>query len=161
MLVVFRPFQVGDCIQTQGQFATVARIGLFFTHVNDFCNHRVLIPNSKMLEGTITNWSKNNSQVFKLYVNIRTGQCQCNEIRKALQEAADAIDDTFKDVVVKEGLEVDPDRAKTIIAGPLNFTAEGMQWVLKVTGPSILFDPVTEHGMGHIHDALFKAGIQI
>merc|ERR1712048_834205 len=71
MLVLFRPFQVGDNIQTQGEFATVKRIGLFFTHVNDFCNHRVLIPNSKLLEGNIKNWSKNSTQVFKLYVRIR------------------------------------------------------------------------------------------
>lgn len=48
MLVVFRPFHVGDRIETGGVAGTTREINLFFTEIDMDDNVRVVIPNGKL-----------------------------------------------------------------------------------------------------------------
>ena len=48
MLVVFRPFHIGDRIETAGVGGTVCEINLFFTEIDGDDNARIIIPNGKL-----------------------------------------------------------------------------------------------------------------
>lgn len=55
MLVVFRPYKVGDLIKVSGELGTVFEIGLFTTILDTFDNRRLVIPNGTIFSGTIEN----------------------------------------------------------------------------------------------------------
>jgi len=48
MLVVFRPFRIGDRIETGGVAGTTCEINLFFTEIDSDDNARIIIPNGKL-----------------------------------------------------------------------------------------------------------------
>jgi small conductance mechanosensitive channel len=55
MLLIFRPFKVGDVVNLVGTVCKVDEIQLFFTTVDTFDNRRLIIPNSKIFGETIEN----------------------------------------------------------------------------------------------------------
>lgn len=57
MLVFFRPFKVGDSIQAAGVTGVVETIGMFSTEVRTGDNAVIIVPNSLIYSGTITNFT--------------------------------------------------------------------------------------------------------
>lgn len=55
MLLVFRPFKVGDLIETNGKLGFVKEISVFVTVLQTFQNKTEIIPNGEITAGTITN----------------------------------------------------------------------------------------------------------
>lgn len=58
MILVLKPFRVGDFIEAQGQTGTVKEILLFNTLVNTPDNKAILIPNGGISSGIINNYSR-------------------------------------------------------------------------------------------------------
>ena len=58
ILILFRPFEVGDTITAGGETGTVESISLFNTALLTPDNKVILIPNSTVAGGSITNFSK-------------------------------------------------------------------------------------------------------
>jgi small conductance mechanosensitive channel len=59
MLLILRPFKVGDWIEAAGKSGTAEEIGLFMTKLKDFEGLYVAVPNSKIWADTIVNHSRN------------------------------------------------------------------------------------------------------
>jgi len=57
MLIIFKPFKVGEFIQAGGALGTVQEIQIFNTILNAPDNRRVVVPNSKITGDNITNFS--------------------------------------------------------------------------------------------------------
>jgi small conductance mechanosensitive channel len=57
MIVIFRPFQLGDYITAGGHSGTVSNITLFFTELTTPDNQGIIIPNSDMWSKPIVNSS--------------------------------------------------------------------------------------------------------
>ncbi|MFC1658637.1 mechanosensitive ion channel family protein [Candidatus Omnitrophota bacterium] len=57
LLVIFKPFKVGDFIEAAGTLGTVKEIQIFCTVLDHFDNRRIVIPNSKITGDNITNFS--------------------------------------------------------------------------------------------------------
>ncbi len=55
MLLIFRPFKVGDLIETDGKLGFVKEISVFVTVLETFQNKTEIIPNGAITAGTITN----------------------------------------------------------------------------------------------------------
>ncbi len=55
MLLIFRPFKVGDLIETGGKLGFVKEISVFVTILETFQNKTEIIPNGAITAGTITN----------------------------------------------------------------------------------------------------------
>lgn len=55
MILVFRPFKVGDAVEAAGSTGVVKEIGIFTTTMSTFDNKKIIIPNSAIMGGTITN----------------------------------------------------------------------------------------------------------
>jgi small conductance mechanosensitive channel len=57
MLILFRPYKVGDFVTVAGQSGTVREIGLFTTMLATLDNVQITIPNGQIWGATITNFS--------------------------------------------------------------------------------------------------------
>lgn len=59
MLLVFRPFRVGDFVDTGGHSGTITELNLFFTLMTTVDNILITIPNSNIWGNSIINYSAN------------------------------------------------------------------------------------------------------
>ncbi len=57
MLIFFRPFRVGDYIEGAGVAGTVENIQIFTTQLKTPDNKTIIIPNAKLTDDNIVNWS--------------------------------------------------------------------------------------------------------
>ena len=57
MLLTFHPFRVGDYIQAGDVAGTVSSINILYTQLNTFHNKLVIVPNSTLSNGVVTNFS--------------------------------------------------------------------------------------------------------
>ena len=57
MIVLFRPFKLGDFVEIAGVTGTVNEITLFFTELNSVDNKQLIVPNSQAWGNVITNFS--------------------------------------------------------------------------------------------------------
>lgn len=57
MIIIFKPFSVGDFITAAGTMGSVVEIGIFNTILNHPDNRRTIVPNSKIIGDNISNFS--------------------------------------------------------------------------------------------------------
>lgn len=57
LILLFRPFKVGDWIEAQGVAGTVDSILIFHTVLRSGDNKRIIVPNGALSNGTVTNYS--------------------------------------------------------------------------------------------------------
>ncbi|WP_150911459.1 mechanosensitive ion channel family protein [Marinobacter halotolerans] len=57
LILIFKPFKVGDTIEAQGHLGAVAEIQILYTIVNTFDNRRIVIPNGSLSNATLVNVS--------------------------------------------------------------------------------------------------------
>lgn len=57
VILLIRPFNVGDYIEANGHGGTVEKIGIFYTNLNTIDNKVILIPNGTLANGSIINYS--------------------------------------------------------------------------------------------------------
>lgn len=70
MLLIFRPFRVGDFVDVGGTAGSVDSVGLFATVLNTPDNVRIVVPNSGIYGGTIKNFSFNELRRNDMVVGI-------------------------------------------------------------------------------------------
>jgi len=70
MIVIFRPFKVGDYIEAGGVSGSVAAVHIFNTTLNTPDNKKVIIPNSKITGDNIVNYSANEIRRVDLVFGI-------------------------------------------------------------------------------------------
>ena len=70
MLVMFRPFRVGDAVQVAGVKGKVVGINIFNTILNTPDNQRVIVPNSSITNDVITNITANPTRRIDLVAGI-------------------------------------------------------------------------------------------
>ena len=58
LILLLKPFKVGDFIKAQGQEGTVKEISIFQTKLNTFGNQLAVIPNGKLSNETIVNFTE-------------------------------------------------------------------------------------------------------
>lgn len=57
LIILFRPFKVGDFIEAAGATGTVDDINLFSTIISPVDNRTIIVPNAAIIRGNITNYS--------------------------------------------------------------------------------------------------------
>jgi len=58
MVLLFKPFKVGDTIMTQTQTGTVKEIQIFYTYLHTSDNKVIILPNGPIANGNIINYTK-------------------------------------------------------------------------------------------------------
>ncbi|MBC2843463.1 mechanosensitive ion channel family protein [Winogradskyella flava] len=57
LIMIFKPFKIGDLIEAQGELGVVKEIEIFTTKLNTPTNKEVIIPNGALSNGNIVNYS--------------------------------------------------------------------------------------------------------
>jgi small conductance mechanosensitive channel len=70
MLLIFRPFKIGDFVETGGVTGAVQEIGIFTTTLHTPDNKKVIVPNSVAFGGTITNYTCNDTRRVDMVMGI-------------------------------------------------------------------------------------------
>lgn len=70
MLLIYKPFKVGDYIEAQGSAGTVAEIQIFHTILKTIDNKTIVIPNGGLSNSTLTNYSTEPVRRFDWTFNI-------------------------------------------------------------------------------------------
>src|SRR3989441_11174735 len=70
LLIVFRPFRVGDLVEAGGTTGTVQEIQILTTVLHTADNLRVMVPNDLIMKGKITNYSANDTRRVDLTVGV-------------------------------------------------------------------------------------------
>jgi small conductance mechanosensitive channel len=70
MLLVFRPFKIGDFIEAGGATGTVQEIAVFSTTLNTGDNIRIVVPNSSVYGSMVKNYSANDTRRNDLLIGI-------------------------------------------------------------------------------------------
>jgi len=73
MLLVFRPFSVGDFVEAGGATGTVKQMNLFTTIINTPDNIRIMVPNGKIFGDTIKNITAEDIRRVDMVVGIGYG----------------------------------------------------------------------------------------
>ena len=70
LLIIFRPFKVGDYVECGGTAGAVDEIQIFTTILNSPDNKKIIVPNAKILGDTITNYSAKESRRVDLVIGV-------------------------------------------------------------------------------------------
>jgi small conductance mechanosensitive channel len=87
MLLLFRPFKIGDFVEIAGSAGSVFELGIFTTSLNTVDNVRITIPNSAVYGQVIKNYSTNENRRIDLVIGVSYG----DELGKAKQIIQDVL----------------------------------------------------------------------
>lgn len=145
MLLVFRPFKVGDLVVAGGINGFVVEIGLFSTSVDSKDGRRFILPNNQVANAIIENQTHNPLRRVEVVVQIGT-EGEESTIREALEEVGGRahLRDSEKghDVILRRLLP------------------HGTEWVIRIWAPSVNHDAVLERATSDAMRTLKLAGLQ-
>lgn len=85
LMVIFKPFKVGDFVEAGGVAGVVEEIGIFNTELKTGDNKKVIVPNASVTGGNITNYSANDTRRVDLVVGVGYGD-DLDKVKKTLQD---------------------------------------------------------------------------
>ena len=146
MLLIFRPFKVGDVVSVSGVTAKVVEIELFTTQFDTPDNRRIIIPNGQIFGSTIENITHHETR--RVDVNVGTDyEADLRETRSVLDRVA---------AEVEGGLE---EPAPQVYLQELG--GSSIDWTVRVWAATADYWAVKERLTHSIKVALDDAGIGI
>ena len=121
MLLIFRPFKIGDAVVVAGQTGIVDGIELFTTKLDTPDNRRIILPNAAVFNAMIENRSHHKDRRLIVDVGV-VYSAPSDKVSAALVQAAEQL---------KHRLPDRPVRAEILKLGPL-----GVEWQVKVWVPT-------------------------
>lgn len=83
VILLFRPFKVGDYIEAQGLGGTVTEIQIFHTILTSPDNKKIFLPNGSLSSGNITNFSRESLRRVDFTISVEYGE-DVQRVRQAL-----------------------------------------------------------------------------
>ncbi len=123
MLVLFRPFQVGDVVNAAGVSGKVERINIFNTVLNTPDNQKVIVPNSSITSDVITNITANPTRRIDLVAGIGY-EDDIAKAKKVLNEIVLSDDRILKDPAPQIAVSELADSSVNFVVRPWVKTAE-------------------------------------
>jgi len=115
LILLLKPFRIGENIIAQGQEGTVTLIQIFFTMMRTFDNRTVIIPNSKLSNEVIVNLSREGKRRMDIEMKFSFG-IDFNEVKSQIEKSIDAVAGFLKEPVRRIGVSsVDTDGYKVMV----------------------------------------------
>lgn len=87
LLILFKPFKVGDVIKAGGEMGGVMEVGLLSTELKTPDNVKIIMPNSSIMGGSITNLSAHDTRRVDMTIGVGYG----DDLNKAKQIIEDIL----------------------------------------------------------------------
>lgn len=96
MLLLFRPYKVGDFIDAANRFGNVQEIDLFTTILRTFDNQQIIVPNSQIWGNQIINHSHHNIRGVDMHFGVAYKE-NTDAVRKVINAVLEAHPHILKD----------------------------------------------------------------
>jgi len=117
LIIVFRPYKVGDFVKISGESGYVVAVEILYTTLRTLDNRAVIIPNAAAIGDTLVNYSANDSVRLDLIYGIDYE----DDIRKAKQILLDLMTEhpkIFKDPAPSVGVWELAESSVNLVARP-------------------------------------------
>jgi small conductance mechanosensitive channel len=85
LLIIFKPFKIGDFIEAGGTMGGVEEIGIFTTEMKTPDNKKVIVPNSKITGDNIVNYNVKGTRRIDIVAGVSYSS-DLDKVRKVLEE---------------------------------------------------------------------------
>jgi small conductance mechanosensitive channel len=99
LLILFKPFQAGDFIKAGGEAGVVVEVGILTTELKTPDNVKIIMPNSSILGGAITNISAHPTRRVDMVVGVGYGD-DLNKAKQIMEDILEADERVLKDPAV-------------------------------------------------------------
>ncbi len=89
VILLLKPYKIGEWIECQGQMGTVKEIQIFHTILSTADNKMVYVPNGALSSGVITNYTNQNLRRVEWIVGVEYGQ-DYDTVHEVMKELAHA-----------------------------------------------------------------------
>ncbi len=130
LIVVFRPYRVGDFVEAAGISGSVEQVQILTTVLKTGDNKQIIVPNSQIMDSVITNYSANDTRRVDLTIGVSYGD-DIDKVRTTIQSLVDADSRILKDPACTIAVAALADSS-------VNFTVR--PWVKTADYWSVMFD---------------------
>ena len=105
LIVLFRPYRVGDYVEAAGVGGTIEQVQILTTILRTPDNKQIIVPNSQIMDSIITNYSAKDTRRVDMVVGVGYDD-NLDKVRKTLEELVGAeeriLDDPACTIAVSE-----------------------------------------------------------
>ncbi len=123
LIVLFRPYKVGDFVEAAGIAGVVEQVQIMTTIFKTGDNKQVIVPNSQIMDSIITNYSANDTRRVDMVIGVSYDD-DIDKVRKTLEEIIAADDRVLQDPVPKIAVSELADSSVNFIVRPWVATAD-------------------------------------
>ncbi|MDX1480044.1 MAG: mechanosensitive ion channel [Woeseiaceae bacterium] len=96
LIVLFRPYRVGDFIEAAGISGSVEQVQILTTILKTPDNKKIIVPNSEIMSSIITNYSANETRRVDMVFGVSYSD-DLDKVREILRELVDADERILKE----------------------------------------------------------------
>ena len=85
LIVLFRPYRVGDWVEAAGVAGSVVQVQVLTTILNTADNKQIVIPNGQIMSSIITNYNANNTRRVDMVIGVSYGD-DIDKVRNTLRD---------------------------------------------------------------------------
>lgn len=146
MILIFRPYVVGDTITAQGFTGIVKQIQIFNTVLLTPDNQTIIIPNGGLSTGSLTNLSKQDFRRIDIDVEVAYGT-KPEDVRRILQQIIDADERVMKEKPHAPAMPMTTMAASSIIFSLRIWAETANYWNVKFDTTEKVYTALTEAGI--------------
>lgn len=117
LLLIFRPYKIGDLIESQGQLGIVKEIQIFNTILTTFQNKTIILPNSAVSSNSIVNVTANGTVRVDMEIGI-SYDSNISQAREVILETIAKNDKVLKDPACVVGVNALADSSVNLLVMP-------------------------------------------
>ena len=117
LLLTLKPYKVGDWIQLEDKFGRVQEIGIFSTDVLTPGNKILIIPNSKITDTVVTNYSEKGMIRLELLVSMPYAE-SFPKVKSIIEEALRPISKILRNPKVEIGINTFDSHSIEVLVRP-------------------------------------------
>lgn len=123
LIVLFRPYKVGDYVEAAGISGTIEQVQILTTILKTPDNKQIIVPNGQIMDSIITNYSANDRRRVDLVVGVSYDD-DLDKVRKTLEELVAAEDRILADPACTIAVSELADSSVNFIVRPWVNTAD-------------------------------------
>jgi len=130
LIVLFRPYRVGDWIEAAGISGAVVQVQILTTILKTGDNKQIIVPNSQVMDSIITNYSANETRRVDMVIGVSYDD-DIDKVRKTIEEL----------IAAEERILPEPEPTITVAAladSSVNFNVR--PWVKTEDYWAVMFD---------------------
>lgn len=96
LIVMFRPYRVGDWVEAAGIAGTIVQVQILTTIMRTGDNKEIIVPNGQIMGAIITNYSANETRRVDMVFGVSYSD-DLDKVRAAIKDVVDADERVLKD----------------------------------------------------------------